>query len=336
MTAGNGPGNGPGNGQRLPVVVALGSVDPALVTGVLGGHCRFVAAPGQAELAVAVGAIARADARVDQALLRRAPRLRVIARTGVGVDLVDVPAATARGIAVVITPGAGAGAVAEGAIGMALHLVKRFGPLTALVREGRWAERGTAGVGDLDGATLGVIGYGRIGRRTADLGAAFGMRIAAYDPVSEPPGDVRCSDLGDLAARSDVITLHLPLNDQTRHLVDDAFLARVRPGAVLVNCSRGGLIDTGAVWHALTSGRLSGVGLDVFDPEPPAHHPLFSHPDVVLTPHLMGLSHRATAATYTTAARGVLDVLSGREPAAVANPGWHTHRCKEIEHDHLH
>jgi D-3-phosphoglycerate dehydrogenase / 2-oxoglutarate reductase len=105
MTAGNGPGNGPGNGQRLPVVVALGSVDPALMTGVLG---------------------------------------------------------------------------------MALHLVKRFGPLTALVREGRWAERGTAGVGDLDGATLGVIGYGRIGRRTADLGAAFGMRIAAYDPVSEP------------------------------------------------------------------------------------------------------------------------------------------------------
>jgi len=319
-----------GNEQSLPVVVALGSVDPVLVSDVLDGHCRFVTAPGEAELAVAEGAIVRADARVDQALLRRAARLRVIARTGVGVDLVDVPAATARGIAVVVTPGAGAAAVAEGAIGMALHLVKRFGPLTALVRAGRWAERATVPVGDLDGATLGVIGYGRIGRRTAALGAAFGMRILAYDPVSEPPGDVRCGDLGDLAARSDVITLHLPLTEQTSHLVDDAFLARVKPGAVLVNCSRGGLIDTDAVWRALTAGRLSGVGLDVFDPEPPRHHPLYRHPDVVLTPHLMGLSRRATAATFTAAARGVLDVLSGREPEAVADPAWRSHRTKEI------
>jgi D-3-phosphoglycerate dehydrogenase / 2-oxoglutarate reductase len=313
-------------GPSLPVVVALGSVDPALVADVLDGHCRFVPAPAEAELAAAAGAIVRADARVDQALLRCAPRLRVIARTGVGVDLVDVPAATARGIAVVITPGAGAAAVAEGAIGMALHLVKRFGPLTALVREGRWAQRGTVPVRDLDGATLGVVGYGRIGRRTASLGAAFGMQILAYDPVSEPPGDVCCGDLGELAARSDVITLHLPLTEQTRHLVDEAFLARVKPGAVLVNCSRGGLIDTDAVWRALVAGRLSGVGLDVFDPEPPDPHPLFRHPGVVLTPHLMGLSRQATAATFTAAARGVLDVLSGREPAAVANPAWRASR----------
>jgi D-3-phosphoglycerate dehydrogenase len=323
----------PQRGRDLPVVVALGSVDPALVSGVLDGHCRFVAAPGEAELAVAEGAIARADARIDQALLRKAPALRVVARTGVGTELIDVPAATARGIAVVITPGAGAAAVAEGAIGMALHLVKRFGPLTALVRDGRWAQRAGVSVGDLDGATLGVVGYGRIGRRTASLAAAFGMGILAYDPVSEPPGDApsveHCDSLGDLAARSDVITLHLPLTEQTRHLVDDAFLARVGPGAVLVNCSRGGLIDTDAVWRALTDGRLSGVGLDVFDPEPPGRHPLYRHPDVVLTPHLMGLSRRATAATFTAAARGVLDVLSGREPRAVADPGWRSHRTKE-------
>jgi D-3-phosphoglycerate dehydrogenase len=310
--------------DRQPVVVALGSVDPALVSDVLEGHCRFVSAPGDAELAAAAGAIARADARVDQALLRRAPGLRVIARTGVGTDLVDVPAATARGIAVVITPGAGAAAVAEGAIGMALHLVKRFGPLTDLVREGRWAERSDVSVGDLDGATLGVVGYGRIGQRTAQLGGAFGMRVLAYDPVSEPPGDIACADLHQLAAGSDIITLHLPLSDQTRHLVDDAFLARVRPGAILINCSRGGLIDIDAVLRALQAGRLSGVGLDVFEPEPPVPHPLFSRPDVVLTPHLMGLSRRATAATFTAAARGVLDVLSGREPQAVANPGWRT------------
>jgi D-3-phosphoglycerate dehydrogenase len=320
----------PEQSQDLPVVVALGSVDPALVSGVLDGRCRFAATPDDAELAAAGGAIARADARVDRALLDKAPALRVIARTGVGTDLIDVPAATARGIAVVITPGAGAAAVAEGAIGMALHLVKRFGPLTALVREGRWAERAGVSVGDLDGATLGVVGYGRIGRRTAALAAAFGMRILAYDPVGEPPADVRCASLGDLAARSDVVTLHLPLNEQTRHLVGDAFLARVRPGAVLVNCSRGGLIDTDAVWRALRDGRLSGVGLDVFDPEPPGRHPLYGHPDVVLTPHLMGLSRRATAATFTAAARGVLDVLAGREPQAVADPAWRSHRTKEI------
>jgi D-3-phosphoglycerate dehydrogenase len=315
----------------LPVVVALGPVDPALVSGVLDGHCRFVPDPGDAELSAAAGAIARADARVDQALLGKAPALRVIARTGVGVELVDVATATARGIAVVITPGAGTAAVAEGAIGMALHLVKRFGPLTALVRDGHWARRTEVPVGDLGDATLGVVGYGRIGQRTAELGAAFGMRILVYDPVTEPPAGVRCPDLGDLAGRSDVISLHLPLTSLTHRLVDDSFLARVKPGAVLVNCSRGALIDTDAVWRALTSGLLSGVGLDVFDPEPPGSHPLYSHPDVVLTPHLMGLSRRATAATFTAAAQGVLDVLAGREPRAVADPAWLTHR-HQIDH----
>ena len=133
MAAGR-AGRQPGR-QDPPVVVALGTVDPALVEEVLDRHCRFVAAPGDADLAVAAGAIVRADVRVDQALLGRAPALRVLARTGVGTDLVDVPAATARGIAVVITPGAGAAAVAEGTIGMALHLVKRFGPLP------RWSAR---------------------------------------------------------------------------------------------------------------------------------------------------------------------------------------------------
>lgn len=302
-----------------PVVVALGPVDPALVAGVLGDGVSFVAEPNAADLAVAVGAIARADAVVDAELFDRAPRLRVVARTGVGVDLVDLEAATARGVTVVVTPGSGTRAVAEGVLALALHLVKRLGPLTDLVRDGRWAERGQVAVGDLDGATIGIVGYGRIGRRVGELGAAFGMRVLAHDPFSPPPLGLDCPNLGALAAASDVLTLHAPLTDQTRHLVDEAFLARVRPEAVLVNCGRGGLLDLDATLAALRAGRLAGVGLDVFDPEPPPHHPLFDHPDVVLTPHLMGLTRRATAATFADAARGITDVLAGRQPAAVAN-----------------
>src|SRR4051812_14414361 len=232
---------------ELPVVVGLGLVDPDLVNPVLGGHCRFVPDPTEADLAQAQGAIVRADARVDTDLLARTPRLRVVARTGVGVERVDLDAATNRGIAVVVTPGAGTAAVAEGAIAMAMHLVKRFGRLTTLVRTGQWSTRGTVPVGDLGGAVLGVVGYGRIGQRAGAVGAALGMSVLAYDPVSEPPADVRCTDLKDLFGRSDVITLHLPLLESTRHLVGRELLGHVKPGAVLVNCGRGGLIDIDAV-----------------------------------------------------------------------------------------
>ena len=305
-----------------PLVVGLGAVDPALVCGVLGDGVEFVAEPGAAELAAAEGAIVRADAVVDAALLARAPRLRVLARTGVGVDLVDLEEASARGIAVVITPGAGTRAVAEGVLAHALHLIKRLAPLTRLVREGRWAERAGQAVGDLDGATIGIVGYGRIGRRVGELAAAFGMRVLAHDPISPPPAEVDCPNLAELAGASDVLTLHAPLTTATHHLVDAGLLGRIRPGAILVNCGRGGLLDPDAALAALESGRLGGIGLDVFDPEPPAHHPLFDPPNVVLTPPLMGLTRRATAATFAAAARGVSDVLAGRRPPALANPDW--------------
>ncbi|MGW0948770.1 NAD(P)-dependent oxidoreductase [Streptomyces sp. NPDC002623] len=309
------------------VVVALGPVDTDTVGPVLGERVTFVTDPTPADLAVAEGAVVRADRRVDEDFLRRAPRLRVIARTGVGVDLVDVAAASARGIAVVITPDSGSRAVAEGVFAMALHLTKRLKPLTDLVRDGRWAERSAVPVGDLDGATLGIVGYGRIGRRVGELGAAFGMRTIAHDPFSPPPPEIARTDLGELAAVSDVLTLHAPLTEGTRHLVDEALLARVKPGAILINCGRGGLLDPDAALAALESGRLSGVGLDVFDPEPALHHPLFDHPDVVLTPHLMGMTRRAMTLTFVDAARGVADVLAGRAPAAVANPDWNLRKA---------
>jgi D-3-phosphoglycerate dehydrogenase len=309
-----------------PVVVGLGPVPTSTVNAVLGDLASFVPEPGPDDLAIATGAIARADAVVDADFLDRAPRLRVIARSGVGVDRIDLPAATARGIPVVITPGSGSRAVAEMVLAMALHLVKRLGPLTALVADGRWAERERVGIGDLDGATVGIVGYGRIGRRVGELASAFGMRVLAHDPVAPPPGDVACPDLGALGAASDVLTLHVPLTEQTRHLVDAALLARTRPGASLINCGRGGLLDLDAVLVALESGHLAGVGLDVFDPEPAEHHPLFDHPDVVLTPHVAGLSRRAQAATFADAARGVVAVITGGLPATVANPDWIKYR----------
>jgi len=313
-----------------PTVVALGTVDPALVEEPLRGKAAFVAHPGPDDLAGAVGAIVRADAVVDRDALDRMPNCRVLARTGVGVDLVDVAEATARGIAVVITPDSGSQAVAEGVMGMALYLVKRFGPLNRLVRDGQWARRAEVPVGDLSGAVIGIIGFGRIGRRVGALAEAFGMRVLAHDPLATPPDAVNCPDLHELVAHSDVITLHLPLSDTTRHLVDRRFLTAVKPGAVLVNCGRGGLVDLDAVLDALVAGRLSGVGLDVYDPEPPVLHPLFDHHDVLLTPHLMGMSVRAEAATYADAARGIADVLAGRRPAALANPEWMpTGRSKE-------
>ena len=308
---------------RRPVVVGLGAVDPALVTGVLGDDFEFVPDPSDADLAQAVGAIVRADARVDAAFLARTPRMRVLARTGVGTDLVDLAAASAHGIAVVITPGSGTRAVAEGVLAHALNLSKRLPEMTALVREGRWAERAAGGpIGDLDGSTMGIVGYGRIGRRVGELAAAFGMRVLAHDPFAAPPAEVNCADLTELAAASDVLTLHVPLTSDNYHFVNAGFLARVQPGAILVNCGRGALVDLGAVLAALESGRLGGVGLDVYEPEPPAHHPLFDHPRVSLTPHVTGLTRRATVATFADAAQGVLDVLAGRPAVAVANPDW--------------
>jgi D-3-phosphoglycerate dehydrogenase len=153
-----------------------------------------------------------------------------------------------------------------------------------------------------------------------ELASAFGMEVLAHDPFAGPGPEM--VGMEELRRRSHVITLHLPLTDATHHLVDDAFLHDVLPGTVLVNCGRGGLLDLDAAGTALDDGRLGGLGLDVFDPEPPAHHAVFDHEDVVLAPHLMGLSAAATRATFAAAARGVADVLQGRPPAAVANQAW--------------
>ena len=314
--------NGPAVTTSVPIqtFVALGQIDPDLVEPFLAPNQRLVLNPSDEDLAVADAAIVRAAFTVDSAMLDRMPALKVLARTGVGTDLVDVTESARRGIPVVITPGSNTTSVAEGVFAHLLAAVKRLSTLTALVREGRWNERGAITVGDLDGATLGIIGFGRIGSRVARIATAFDLNVFAYDPYADVPADYRCDSVEQLLAASDFVTLHVPLTAENHHLIDAARLSLMRPGSVLVNCSRGGLIDLDAADEALHNGRLGGLGLDVYDPEPPEHHPVFDHPNTVLTPHLMGFTDRAMALTIQVAVLGAAAVLRGEQPMAVATP----------------
>jgi D-3-phosphoglycerate dehydrogenase len=332
------------SGGGTAVVLALGRVD-GLVAQRLGDLARLVElsppelASYDGDLDDVVGLIARGQSVVDEELMRRLPGLRVIARSGVGVDLVDVAAATARGIAVTITPNAGTRAVAEGTLAMILYLVKGIGQLTELVRAGRWSERDDHLPGDVDGAVLGVVGLGRIGTQVAKLATAFGMRVLAYDPYADraaaASAGVALVSLEDLAASSHVVTLHAPLTEETRRIIGPAFFGLVRPGLVLVNSSRGGLVDLEAAHGALRDGVLGGLGLDVFDPEPPdPSHPLFGHRNVVFTPHVFGLSRRAWQKTFEELADGLVAVLCGRRPQAVANPALYLSATSEHRADH--
>ena len=311
-------------------ILALGPVD-ALVADRLRAFGEIVeAGPDGRRLAEilpdAIGLIARGTSVVDRLLIAAAPRLRVIGRSGIGVELVDLRAASARRIPVVVTPGAGTNAVAEGALALILHLVKRLGVLTELVRAGRWAERESVEIGDLDGATIGIVGFGRIGRRLAELCAVLDMRILAFDPYADRATaaamGVELTDLARLAETAEVISLHAPLTPETVSLVNADLLARLRAGTILVNCSRGGLLDLDAVHAALLDGRLSGVGLDVYEPEPPPPegHPIFRHPGIVLTPHVLGLSRRGRRRTFEEMADGMAAVLAGGRAPNIANP----------------
>jgi phosphoglycerate dehydrogenase-like enzyme len=302
------------------ILVALGSVEAGLVEPELGPHQQIIHNPTDADLARADAAIVRAAYRVDRELLDRMPALKVIARTGVGTDLVDVAEANRRGIPVVITPGSNTASVAEGVFAHLLALVKKLPTLTSIVRDGRWEERSGVAVGDLEGFTLGIIGYGRIGRRVARIAEAFDLKVLAFDPFADVPAGIRCETVEELLGRSNFVTLHVPLTPENRNLLNAERLALLPAGALLINCSRGGLVDLDAAHQALLSGQLGGLGLDVYDPEPPAHHAIFDHANVVLTPHLMGFTRQGMAHTVRDAAKGAVDVLAGRSPAAVASP----------------
>ncbi|RGE20714.1 D-isomer specific 2-hydroxyacid dehydrogenase family protein [Leucobacter sp. wl10] len=299
----------------VPVVVGLGPVDPALVVPYLPDDALFVADPSAADLAVAEGAIVRAAFDVDRGLLARMPRLRVAARTGVGVDRVDVAAAAERGVAVAVTPGSNSRAVAEGAFAMVCSLVKRVGESHAFVASGRWGGEPVPVPGDLFGKTLAVLGFGRIGRVIAGFGEAFGMRVIVHDPFVRAEAYENVS-LEEAVRRADAVTLHLPGGGG--ELLPIELLRTARSGLVLVNCARADLVRTETLRAALDEGALGGIGLDVFETEPVRDHPLAGHPRALLSPHTTGLSEGATATTFRMAAEAVSEVLAGRSPAHVA------------------
>ena len=260
--------------------------------------------------------------RIDADVIAAAPRLRVIARYGVGVDRVDVRAATRRGIVVTNTPGANAAAVAEHAIALMLALCRNLCRSDRAVRNGEWPR--FDGVG-LRGKTIGLVGFGAVGREAARRLQAFGCRVLAYDPLI--PGDavrdhgVEPAALGDLAAAADVVSLHAAYTPGSPALVDDAFLAGMRPGAFLVNTARGELVDEAALHRALSEGRLRGAGLDCFREEPPpADHPLLRLPQVIATPHAAAHTDEAAAAMGRMALAACLQVLAGERAEHTVNP----------------
>jgi phosphoglycerate dehydrogenase-like enzyme len=257
----------------------------------------------------------------DAQVIASSPDLRVIARVGIGVDSIDLAAATRHGVAVTVTPGANEATVADHTLALMLALLRRICEHDAAVRRGEWNRTGRHIPWTLTGSTVGLVGYGHIGRLVADRLSGFGVTVLASDPVAPADDRVGMKSLDELLASSDIVSLHVPLVPSTRGLIGAAEL-RLMPGhAVLINTSRGEIVDEKALAQELTAGRLRGAALDVFEDEPPRGSALLSLPNVVLSPHNAGLSAESVDHMLRRATRSVVDVLSGRLPADVANPG---------------
>ncbi|HQY26447.1 MAG TPA: hydroxyacid dehydrogenase [Thermoflexales bacterium] len=278
-------------------------------------------------LGLAHGAIATA-LPYNAALMDRGPNLLVISRTGIGVDTVDIPEATRRGIAVCNTPDGPTISTAEQTLALMLGIAKRLRRIdndfrrNAVPRDYYRTHNGL----ELHDTTLGLVGIGRIGGRVAGYARALGMRVLAYDPFSTDEaaarlGVTRVGALDELLSRSDVVSLHLPLTAETRKMMNAERFAQMKPGAIFINAARGGLVDEAALLAALESGRLSGAGLDVTDPEPPRmDNPLLHRDDVIITPHIASATSVGKRRIQSKAISQVVDVLNGRRPEHLVNP----------------
>jgi len=259
------------------------------------------------------GLIVRSATKVTRAALEAGRRLEVVGRAGAGVDTIDVDAATERGVVVMNTPGGNTTAVAEHTLALLLALARRVPAADHSLKGGRWEKNKLQGV-ELLGKTLGVLGLGRIGCEVARRAAGFRMQVIAYDPYltreAAQRHGVEPVELDELLARADFITIHVPLVEETRHLLGEDELARVKPGVRIVNCARGGIIDEQALAAAIRAGRVAGAALDVFEQEPPpADHPLLGLEQVIATPHLAAATDEAQTAVALAIADQVADAL---------------------------
>lgn len=251
---------------------------------------------------------------VPDAAMAVAPGLKIIAKHGVGYDTIDVEAANRRGILVTIATGANAISVAEHALALMLAVSRGIAYLDARIRGGHWDKARFLGT-ELNGKTLGIVGIGAIGRHLALLGTALGMRIIGFDPVlaDMPEGMQRAQSFEEVLKECDVISLHCPLNASTRNLVSSAELAMMKPGAILINTARGGLVDIDALEVALKEHRIGGAGLDTFPVEPAVlPEGLHSQPNLVVSPHVGASTVEAGERVGMTAMQQVLDYLSGK------------------------
>jgi phosphoglycerate dehydrogenase-like enzyme len=277
-----------------------------------------------AGLATARAAVA-SSMRYDASVMDHAPDLRLIARTGIGYDLVDVTEATRRGIAVCNTPEAPTTSTAEHAVALILMVAKDAAGAEARLREGRGGYYARHDGIELDGKVLGLVGFGRIARRVATICQGLGMRVTTYDPYlpddGVPPEVGRVGSLDELLGGADVVSVHVPLTDATRGMFGAAQFALMRPRAVFVNTARGGLVDGTALLDAVERGQLFGAGLDVTDPEPlPPDHPLLHRDHVVVTPHIASATAEGRIRIFRAALAQVIEGLAGHRPAHLVNP----------------
>jgi D-3-phosphoglycerate dehydrogenase len=270
------------------------------------------------------GLAVRSATKVTRELMEAAPKLRVVGRAGIGVDNVDVKTATARGVVVMNTPFGNSITTAEHAIAMMFALARQIPDASASTKAGKWEKNRFMGV-ELFGKTLGVIGCGNIGAIVADRAVGLRMKVVAYDPyLSEPRArelGVEKVELPELLARADIITLHTPLTEGTRNIIDRVALAKTRKGVRIVNCARGGLIDEAALFDALQAGHVAGAALDVFETEPATESPLFALENVVCTPHLGAATSEAQENVALQIAEQMSDfLLTGAVSNAINMP----------------
>lgn len=311
----------------MPRILIADSLDPAglALFAEAGAETRVLTAAERLRLSEILpgydALLVRSATQVTAELLAAGKDLKVVGRAGIGVDNVDVAAATERGILVVNAPTANLTSATEHTFALLLAVARRVPEADASMKAGRW-DRQLTGT-ELLGKTLGILGFGRIGQRVAKRAEAFEMKVAAYDPYLDAAAarrmDVELVALADLLAVADVVTLHVPLTAETRGLLDRERLASMKPGALLINCARGGVLDEEALLAALESGRLGGAGLDVFAEEPPKDLRLVSHPRVVATPHLGAQTREAQERIAVETAEMVLAALSGSLSVAAVN-----------------